>query len=106
MKKLSRSLCIIGLSLPLLLATSCFVFAAHDSGQGKSQDRKSVNNPELVTCLLLLAGGVTLARLRRWRNQKNSNNQKNMSKNPSPSTISNGGRRGVKGLRGKEFSAR
>ena len=72
MKKLNGALCIIGLSLSLLLATSSFVFAKNSHPHpGKPQG----NAPEPVSCLLLLAGGATLVGLRRWRNKKNSNKQ-------------------------------
>ena len=73
MTKLSRALCITGLSLSLLLATSSFVFAqSHGGPHGGPHG----NAPEPVSCLLLLAGGCALAGLRRLKNnKKKSNNQ-------------------------------
>lgn len=71
MKKLSGSLRTAGLFLFLLLASSSLVFGAPGGNRGNGPGHAPVA-PEPVSYLLILAGGVTLAGLRRWRNKKNS----------------------------------
>ncbi len=45
--------------------------AAAQSREGKhNKNRRPASNPEPLSCVLLLAGGATLAALRRYKNKK------------------------------------
>ncbi len=60
----------------VLLSVSVFVLNAHADGVGSSRHGTPPKPvPEPLSCVLLLAGGATLAALRRWKSKKNSSKQ-------------------------------
>ncbi|MFO0795113.1 MAG: PEP-CTERM sorting domain-containing protein [Candidatus Brocadiaceae bacterium] len=61
----------------VVLSASVFVLNAHAGGSvGSSRGGKPPKPvPEPISCVLLLAGGATLAALRRWKSKKNSSKE-------------------------------
>jgi hypothetical protein len=60
----------------ILLSASVFVLNAHADSVGSTRHQTPPKPvPEPLSCVLLLAGGATLAALRRWKSKKNSSKE-------------------------------
>ncbi len=64
---------IMGVGVFLLSISTVLTSADAATGGGRRGNPPSV--PEPVSCILVLAGGATLAVVRRLRNRRNSNHQ-------------------------------
>lgn len=62
----------------LVLSVSVFVLNAHAGTVGSSRNSTPPKPvPEPLSCILLLAGGASLAALRRWKSKKGSFKEEN-----------------------------
>lgn len=68
----------IGMS-SLLLCSLLLINNVYADRTGGGKGGKPSHAPEPVSCALLLAGGATLAALRRWKSKKSSKNLHNKS---------------------------